>query len=178
MDELGSWLSRQAGAVRKDRQQNGQARQLAEQTGRWGQEGQAAEWTGEAVGCADRQVRSGRTGNRVDRRGSWLSRQAGGVRKDRQQSGQARQLAVQTGRWGQEGQEAEWTGEAVGCADRQVRSGKTRNRVDRGESWLSRQAGTVRKDRKQSGQERELAELTGRCGQEGQAAEWTGEAVG
>ncbi len=50
MDRRGSWLSRQAVAVRKDRQQNGQARQLAKQTGRCGQEGQAAEWTGEDAG--------------------------------------------------------------------------------------------------------------------------------
>ncbi len=34
---------------------------MAEQTGRCGQEGQAADWTGETVGKADRQVRSGRT---------------------------------------------------------------------------------------------------------------------
>jgi hypothetical protein len=42
-------------------------------------------------------VRSGSTGSRVDRRGSWLSRQVGAVRKDRKQSGQARRLAEQTG---------------------------------------------------------------------------------
>ncbi len=34
----------------RNRQQSRQARQLAEQTGRCGQEGQATEWTGKAVG--------------------------------------------------------------------------------------------------------------------------------
>ncbi len=58
-------------------------------------------------------MRSGRTGSRVDRRDSLLSRQAGAVRKDRQQNGQARQLAEQTGRCGQEGQATEWTGVIV-----------------------------------------------------------------
>ncbi len=64
----------------------------------------------------------------MDKQGSWLSRQAGAVRKDRQQSEQAGQLAA-------------------------------------------RQAGAVGKDRKQIGQARHLAEQTGRCGEEGQAAE-------
>ncbi len=70
-------MSRQAGAVRKDRMQSGLARQLAEQTGRCSQEGQ--QQSGQARQLAEQTGRcgQGRTGSRVDRRGSWLRRQAG-----------------------------------------------------------------------------------------------------